>query len=145
MTHTIDPRAAYAVARQTLVDEIREHGHAVTGSWVGKQVLVLNTTGAKSGELRSSPLAYSRDGDRYVIVASKGGAPSHPDWFRNLVANPEATIELDRRRIKVRASVADEPERARLYAQHEALHTMFRDYPSKTTRVIPVVTLAPVD
>ena len=109
-------------------------------------MLVLTTTGARSGELRSSPLAYSRDGGRYVIVASKGGAPSHPDWFRNLMANPEATIELGHRQIKVRASVVeDAAERQRLWDRHQALHPMFADYPSRTSRVIPVVTLDPIE
>ncbi len=144
MASTPDPRAAYIAATKTPIDEIREQGHAVTGMWVGRQVLVLTTTGAKTGKPRTSPLAYSLDGDRYVIVASKGGAPDHPGWSRNIEADPIVTIEVDQRRFRARASVTEGAERERLWAAHAALHPVFNDYPSRTTRIIPVVTLEPI-
>ena len=136
-----DPRAAYAAARQRLVDEIREHGHAVTGSYVGRGALVLTTVGARTGEARSSPIAYSRDGDRLVITASKGGAPEHPAWYHNLLANPVATIEVDRRRFEARASVVEGAERERLWAAHVIVHPSIGEYPGRTSRIIPVVVL----
>lgn len=140
-----DPRAAYAAARQRLVDEIREHGHAVTGSYVGRQALVLTTTGARTGEPRVSPIAYSRDGDRYVVVASKGGAPEHPAWFHNLVAEPVVTVEVEGRRITARASVAEAAERERLWVAHVAVHPVIGEYPARTSRVIPLVILSPIE
>ena len=76
----------------SLIDDLRAHGgHATSGNFVGRQVLILTTTGAKTGEKRETPLAYTLDGDRVVIVASKGGAPSHPAWYHNVVANPNVT------------------------------------------------------
>lgn len=141
---TPDPRAAYAAARQLLVDEIREHGHAVTGSYVGRQALVLTTTGARSGAARSTPLAYSMDGDRFVVTASKGGAPEHPSWYHNLLASPEATVEVDRRTIRVRATVAEGDAYERLWDRHVAIHPAIGEYPGRTARVIPVVILEPI-
>ncbi|MFL5726201.1 MAG: nitroreductase/quinone reductase family protein, partial [Chloroflexota bacterium] len=77
---------------QELIDDLRAHGgHASTGNWVGRQVLILTTRGAKTGEPRETPLAYVRDGDRIVIVASKGGAPSHAAWYHNIMAHPRVT------------------------------------------------------
>jgi deazaflavin-dependent oxidoreductase (nitroreductase family) len=140
-----DPRAAYAIARQALIDEIREHGHAITGSYVGRQALVLTTTGARTGERRSSPVAFSRDGDRYVIVASKGGAPEHPAWYHNILADPLVTIEVDRLTFRARATVAEDADRERLWALHVATHPGIGEYPSRTTRVIPVIVLEPID
>jgi deazaflavin-dependent oxidoreductase (nitroreductase family) len=126
----------------TLIDDLRAHGgHASTGNWVGRQVLILTTVGAKSGEPRETPLAYTRDGDRLVIVASKGGAPSHPAWYHNIVAHPGVTVEVDGERFAASASIAGEPERRRLYDQHAALHSTFRDYEARTDRVIPVIVL----
>ena len=144
MTTTPDPRAAYLIARQLLVDEIREHGHAVTGSYVGRQALVLTTVGARSGRSRTTPTAYSRDGDRWVVVASKGGADEHPAWYHNLVADPIVTVEVDKLRFQARATVAEGPERERLWAQHIAVHPGIGEYPKRTTRIIPVIILEPL-
>lgn len=142
---TVDPRAAYLAARQLLVDEIREHGHAVTGSYVGRQALVLTTTGARSGRQRITPLAYSMDEGRFIVTATKGGAPEHPSWFHNLVAHPEATVEVDRRTIPVRASVAEGDVYERLWSRHVSVHPVIAEYPGRTTRVIPVVILEPIE
>ncbi len=144
MTTTPDPRAAYLIARQLLVDEIREHGHAVTGSYVGRQALVLTTVGARSGESRSTPVAYSRDGERFVITATKGGADEHPGWYHNLVADPVVTVEVDKRRFQARASAADGAERERLWARHIEIHASIGEYSKRTTRVIPVLVLEPL-
>ena len=125
-----------------LIDDLRAHGgHASTGNWVGRQVLILTTIGAKSGKPRETPLAYTRDGDRIVVVASKGGAPTHPAWYHNLVAHPTVTLELDGERFEAIATIPDEAERRRLYDQQATLHPTFRDYEARTTRVIPVVVL----
>jgi len=124
-----------------IIDEF----HAKAGKGVGPlgdKLLLLTTRGAKSGEVRTTPLVYHRDGDRYVIAASKGGAPSHPDWYHNLVKHPEAEIEVGTDKMKVRATpIARGPERDRLYEAHGDNFGAFRDYPKKTTRVIPVVVL----
>ena len=143
MTMT-DPRAAYAQARQTLIDEIREHGHAITGSYVGRQALVLTTTGARTGEPRTSPVAYSLDGDRYVIVASKGGAPEHPGWYRNMLANPEVEVQVGTLKTKARARTVTGEERARLWQQALEFWPPYADYALKTEREIPVVVLDPI-
>ncbi|MES2210470.1 MAG: nitroreductase/quinone reductase family protein [Chloroflexota bacterium] len=141
---TPEVRAAWAAATETLIAEIREHGHAITGNWVGRQALLLSTRGARSGEMHLSPLAYSLDNGRYIVTASKGGAPTHPGWYHNLLADPIATIEVDRKKFQARASTADGAERDRLWLQHIALHPGIGEYPKLTTRLIPVVILDPL-
>src|SRR5579862_9385450 len=97
---------------EKVIENFRAHGGNVPG-W--GQMLLLTTTGAKSGAQRTTPLVYSTDGDRLVIVASKGGAPTNPDWYYNLLANPVATVEVGTERYQVRATVAEPAERDRLY------------------------------
>ncbi|MFL5677559.1 MAG: nitroreductase family deazaflavin-dependent oxidoreductase, partial [Chloroflexota bacterium] len=127
---------------KTLIDDLRAHGgHASTGIWVGRDVLILTTIGAKSGKPRETPLAYTRDGDRIIVIASKGGAPTDPAWYHNLVANPRVTVEVNGERFDAIATVAEGPERRRLYDQQAAVHPTFRDYEARTDRVIPVVIL----
>lgn len=123
---------------QTVIERFRANGGAVGGS---NRLLLLTTTGRKSGLPRTIPVAYSTDGDRLIIAASKGGAPTNPDWFFNLLANPVVTVELGTERFQARASVAEEPERERLYAHHAELMPGFTEYSKKTTRQIPVVLL----
>jgi deazaflavin-dependent oxidoreductase (nitroreductase family) len=126
----------------SLIDDLRAHGgHATSGTFVGRQVLILTTTGAKTGRRRESPLAYTRDGDRIVIVASKGGAPSHPAWYHNVIANPHVTVELDGERFEATATVATGDQRRRLYDGHVEVHPGFADYEKRTERVIPVIVL----
>jgi deazaflavin-dependent oxidoreductase (nitroreductase family) len=119
--------------------------HARAGKGIGHfgdKLLLLTTRGAKSGEVRTTPLVYHRDGDRYVIAASKGGAPANPGWYHNLVKTREAEIEVGTDKFKVRATpIAKGPERDRLYKAHGDNFAAFRDYPKKTTRIIPVVVL----
>ena len=137
-----DPRAAWAAAQEAIFDDIRTNGRPTTGIFAGSDVLLLQTKGAKSGEHRVSPLTFSRDGDRLVIVASKGGAPTNPAWFANLVANPIVTIETGGEKFEARATpVTAGPERDRLYAQHASIFPGFLEYERQASRTIPVVLL----
>ena len=126
---------------KALIAEFREHDGAVSGPFAGAPLLLLTTTGAKTGSPRTTPLVHTRDGDRIVIIASKGGAPSHPDWYRNLSVNPEVTVELPGERFRARARVADGDERDRLYRAQADLMPNFDEYQAKTDRTIPVVVL----
>jgi deazaflavin-dependent oxidoreductase (nitroreductase family) len=137
-----DRRAEYAAWTAALIEDLRANGGRISsGPFAGRNVLLLTTTGAKSGLPRLVPLAYTRDGDRYVIVASKGGAPTHPAWYLNLVANPIVTVELGPEKFQARAVVAEDAERDRLYAQHAATYPGFNEYQARTSRRIPVVLL----
>lgn len=125
-----------------LIEDLRAHqGKATSGPFVGRDVLILTTKGAKSGEVRETPLVYTRDGDRYVIIASKGGAPTNPHWFHNLSAHPDVTIEVGGRKLSARASVIDDDDYERLYHHHASINPGFREYRTKTTRKIPVIVL----
>lgn len=126
---------------QQLIAEFRANGGETSGPFKGRRLLLLTNTGAKSGVVRTTPLVYSNDGDRLIIVASKGGAPTHPAWYHNLVAHPKATVEVGVDKYDVRAHVASPGERERLYAQHAADMPAFNDYEKKTNRQIPVVIL----
>ena len=113
-----------------------------TGPFTGRSLLLRTTKGARTGGARTSPLAYSRDGDRFVIIASKGGAPTHPAWFHNLQTPPDVTAELGNEKCRARAmKVTDDAERRRRCDQHAATMPAFLDYEKKTTRKIPVVLL----
>lgn len=126
-----------------LIAHFRKNRGVITeGPFTGRDLLILTTTGAKSGQPRTHPLVYSRDGDRYVVIASKGGAPTHPSWYHNLRANPVVTVELGGETFRARAiPIAGGPERRRLYDQHAAINPGFKDYERKTTRVIPAILL----
>jgi deazaflavin-dependent oxidoreductase (nitroreductase family) len=126
---------------QNLIAEFRATGGKVTGQFAGRPLLLLTSTGAKSGQPRTMPLVYTKDGDNLVIIASKGGADSNPDWYYNLVANPEATIELPGEEFKVRARETADEERRRLYDAQAALMPAFADYEKKTSREIPLFVL----
>jgi deazaflavin-dependent oxidoreductase (nitroreductase family) len=110
----------------------------------GSSLLLLGTTGARSGQPRVNPLAYTRDGDRYVVIASKGGYPSHPDWYHNLVANPEVTVEVGDQRFAARAIVTEGEERERLFNAQAARMPNFAEYQTRTSRQIPVIVLEPI-
>lgn len=126
---------------ENVINEFRANGGKVGGPFEGAPMMLLTTTGAKSGQARTSPVVYTRDGDRFVIIASKAGAPTNPDWFHNLVANPEVTAEVGTETFSARATVTSGEERARLYDAHAALMPGFAEYAQKTTREIPVVVL----
>jgi deazaflavin-dependent oxidoreductase (nitroreductase family) len=137
-----DPRAEYAARTAALIEDFRAHGGRVSsGPFAGRDVLLLTTTGAKSGQPRLAPLVYTRDGDRYVIVASKSGAPTHPAWYLNLAANPIVTVELGPERFQARAIVVEGAERDRLYAERVDRYPTFGEYQRRTSRRIPVVLL----
>jgi len=104
-------------------------------------LLLLHTTGAKSQQQRVSPVAYTTDGDRLVVIASKGGAPTHPNWYYNIVANPLVTVELGIEQFQAHATIPAEPDRTRLYDQMATVMPGFAEYQRKTTRIIPVIVL----
>ena len=125
-----------------LVEEFRANGGKInSGQFAGASLLLLNTIGAKSKQPRTNPLAYTKDGNNYVIIASKGGAPTNPDWFYNVVANPNVTIEVGPERFQAQATIPEGEERDRLYNQMAAQNPGFAEYQRNTTRRIPVVVL----
>ena len=127
-----------------IVEQFRASGGQVGGDFAGWPLVLITHRGAKSGKEYTTPLVYTRDDDKVVIIASKGGAPEDPQWFHNLVANPDVTVEVGTETLPVRARVADGDERDRLYqAQADAMPN-FDEYAKGTTRVIPVVVLEPV-
>ncbi|MBA2510682.1 MAG: nitroreductase family deazaflavin-dependent oxidoreductase [Rubrobacteraceae bacterium] len=117
----------------------------VGGRLVGSPVLLLVTTGRKSGLQRTTPLLYLDDRDRHVIVASNGGAAKHPVWWLNLRANPEATVEVAGRKTRVRATESQGEERARLWKRLVRMYGPYESYRKKTDREIPVILLEPVE
>lgn len=124
-----------------VIDEFRAKGGRGVGRW-GDRLLLLTVRGRRSGRNKTYPLAYHGDGDRFVVAASKGGAPTHPDWYRNVVAHRDVTMEVGGERLHARATpVPRGPERDRLYGQHAGLMPGFRDYETRTARTIPVVVL----
>ncbi|QBD75527.1 nitroreductase family deazaflavin-dependent oxidoreductase [Ktedonosporobacter rubrisoli] len=126
---------------QQIIEEFHANGGKVGGYFQNAKMLLLTTTGAKSGKQRVSPLVYTTDDERLVIIASKGGAPTNPDWYHNLQANPVATVEVGTEKYQVRASVAGPEDRDRLYAKMVEIMPGFAEYQQKTTRKIPVVLL----
>jgi len=128
-------------SNRAVIEEFRANKGQVGGHFENMTLLLLHTTGAKSGEPRLNPVAYLADGDRYVIIASKGGAPTHPAWYHNIVAYPELTIEVGSEKFQAHAEVVREPERTELYGKVATEYPGFAEYEKKTTRVIPVIVL----
>ena len=126
-----------------IIEEFRANKGHVGGHFENTPLLLLHTTGAKSGQLRINPVAYVKDGERFVIIASKGGAPENPDWYYNLLAHAEVTVEVGTETLKVDATATEEPERTRLFDQMAAKNPGFDEYRKKTTRQIPVIVLTP--
>lgn len=126
---------------QTVISEFRANGGKVSGRFEGAPMLLLTTKGAKTGQTRVNPMMYLPDGDRMLVFASKAGAPTNPDWYHNLVANPEVTVEVGTETITAAATVVTGEERDRLYRKQAELYPGFADYEKKTTRTIPVVAL----
>ena len=124
-----------------IIEEFRANAGKVGGPFEGANLLLLHTTGAKTGQHRVNPTAYRRDGDRLVIMASKGGAPTNPDWFHNVRANPAATVEVDDEQFDVVATITEADERERLWADTKRVMPQFGDYEQKTDRQIPVIVL----
>jgi len=126
---------------QQIIEEFRANSGNVGGPFAGSTMLLLTTTGAKSGQPRISPLVYMANGDHMIIIASKGGAPTNPDWFYNLKANPVVTIERGTETFQARATIPEAAERDRLFEQVSTKMPGFGEYQRNTTRQIPVVVL----
>ena len=126
---------------QRNIEEFRANGGKVTGMFKDRPLLLITTTGARTGKRRTNPLMYMRDGERLVVFASKGGAPTNPDWYHNLVANPTVTVEVGTETFDAQASVAGGPEHDELYARQAKDYPQFGDYQAKTKRQIPVIIL----
>jgi deazaflavin-dependent oxidoreductase (nitroreductase family) len=137
---------SYEDFNRDLIKDLRAHGgKASSGPFKGRDVLVLTTKGAKSGQARENPLAYTRDGENLVVVGSKGGAPTHPAWYHNLVTHPEVTVEAEGEKFTARAHVPEGEEYERLYNQHADILPTFHEYRKKTSRQIPVIVLERVN
>jgi deazaflavin-dependent oxidoreductase (nitroreductase family) len=126
---------------RAVIEEFRANDGKVAGPFEGSPVLLLTSTGAKSGERRTTPVMYLPDGERMVIFASKAGAPENPAWYHNLLANPTATVEVGPKTVEVDAVVTSGEDRARLFARQAELFPQFDEYAKKTTREIPVIAL----
>lgn len=124
-----------------IVAEFRANHGKVGGNFAGAPLLLLHTRGARSGAERVNPMMYLQDGDRYLVFASKAGADTHPDWYHNLVANPDAEIEVGDQTIPVRSEELKGAERDEKYAKQASLYPGFAAYEAKTSRVIPVLAL----
>ena len=127
-----------------IIDEFHANGGRVGGMFEGMPLLLLHHTGAKSGKSRINPLAYQSDDGRYVVFASKGGAPTNPGWYHNLKAQPNVTIEIGTETIDVVASEATGEERERLFRTQAERVPAFAEYEKQTERVIPVIVLTPI-
>ncbi len=126
---------------ERVIAEFRANGGQCGGAFAGNPMVLLTTTGARSGQPRTAPVTYTTDEDRIVLIASKAGADHHPAWYHNLVANPEVILEIDGDTFAARARVAEEPERSRLFAGRVAVMERFDGYRTLTERTIPVVVI----
>ena len=126
---------------RSLIDEFRANEGKVKGHFEGAPLMLLTTTGAKTGREHTTPVVYKRDGDRLLVFGSKAGAPTHPAWYHNLVANPKVTVELPGERYEALAVEVEGAERDRLFDEQKAAMPGFADYEQKTTRKIPVIAL----
>jgi deazaflavin-dependent oxidoreductase (nitroreductase family) len=139
---------------QNLVGKVAGKAHSslyratdgrVGGRFLGGPVLLLNTTGRKSGQRRTTPLLYVIDGEDFVIIASNGGAPKHPAWYLNLKANPDATVEIEGRETRVRAEEASPEDKGRLWQKMVEMYSGYDGYQRKAEREIPLLVLHPLD
>jgi deazaflavin-dependent oxidoreductase (nitroreductase family) len=125
-----------------VVAEFRSRGGKVGGYHATMELLLLTTTGARTGQRRAVPLTYVPDGDRYIVTAGNAGSDRHPAWYRNLIANPDdITVEVGDETFKAVAVIADEPERSALYDLFAAAYPVLDDYQARTNRQIPIVIL----
>jgi deazaflavin-dependent oxidoreductase (nitroreductase family) len=127
-----------------IIAEFRANGGKVGGQFEGAPLLLLHTTGARTGQERVHPVMYQAVGDAFAVFASKAGAPSNPDWYYNLLANPQVRAEVGTETLDLTAQVADPDTRERIWAAQKSAYPGFADYERKTTRQIPVVILARV-
>lgn len=124
-----------------IIEEFRANEGVVGGPFKGATLVLLTTTGAKSGKRTTIPMMYFKDGDRYIIIASNGGAAHHPAWYHNLLATPQATAEIGTETFEVKATVIEGEERDTLFARAVAIAPGFAEYEAKTTRRIPILAL----
>ena len=138
----IDPSSIDWLAfNAPIIDEFRDAGGNLSGQWEGNPTLLLTTIGRRSGQPRTSPLTFTTDGDDLVVIASRAGDDRHPDWFFNLVDNPDVVVELGTERFDATAVVVSEPDRTRLFEDRVAEMPRFGQYRTLTDREIPVVVL----
>jgi deazaflavin-dependent oxidoreductase (nitroreductase family) len=126
-----------------IIEEFRATEGKVGGRWEGKPLLLLHSVGARSGQERINPVAYQRLENSYAVFASKGGAPTNPDWYYNILAHPDVVIEVGTETLPVRARVAQGEERERIWEKQKRLNPNFAAYEQKTSRTIPVIVLEP--
>ena len=126
---------------QKVIDELRANAGKVGGMFEGMPMVLLTVKGAKSGKTYTTPLVYSKDGARYVLIASMAGAPNNPDWYHNIHTNPNVSLEIGAERFAAKATVTSGEERERFYNAQAAIMPIFNDYRKKTTRQIPVIAL----
>jgi deazaflavin-dependent oxidoreductase (nitroreductase family) len=126
---------------ESVIAEFRASAGQVGGPFAGISLLLLTTTGARSGKSYTHPLSYSRDGQRFVIVAANGGAPAHPGWYYNLIAHPEVTVEVGSQTFAAWADLVLGAERDRLFRERAAVRPALNDYQARTSREIPVFTI----
>lgn len=126
-----------------IIEEFRANGGRVGGPFEGGTLLLLHTTGARTGEERINPVAYQKVDGGYAVFASKAGAPTHPDWYHNLIAHPQVEAEIGTQTHRLTARVAQGEERDRIWTRQKTDNPGFADYEQKTTRQIPVVVLEP--
>jgi deazaflavin-dependent oxidoreductase (nitroreductase family) len=126
--------------RQT-IEAFRANKGQIGGTWAGRPLLLLTTTGAKSGHQHTTPVMYLREGDRVFIFASKGGAPTNPAWYHNLLAHPEVTVEIGDRTSQAIAKPVTGEQHDQIYARWAEKYPQFREYQEKSTRIIPVIEL----
>ena len=126
---------------KAIIAEFRANGGKVGGHFAGAPLLLLTTPGATSGMQRTTPVMYNTDGERLLVFASKAGAPTNPDWYHNLVAHPEVTLEVGTETYTARATVVSGEERDRLYRRHAEQYPGIAENDAKTTRTIPEVAL----
>ena len=129
---------------RALIADVRENGRPTSGPMAGRPLMVLTTTGAKTGEPRTVVVTFTRDGDAYIVAGSKSGAPTDPYWFRNLRSNPLVKVEADRQAFEARATEVEGADREQLWDRHVAERPEFADYPEKAGRVIPMARLTPI-
>ena len=135
----------YEAFTRDLKADLRANGRPTSGPMAGRPTLILTSTGAKTGESHEAVVNFTRDGDGYVIAATKSAAPTNPAWYHNLVANPEVIVEVEKEKFRGRATIAEGSERDRLWDAHAAELPWFQEYPSKTERIIPVIRLTRLD
>ena len=124
-----------------IIEEFRANAGKLGGNWEGRDLLLLTTTGRKSGKAHTTPMVFVREGERLFVFASKAGAPKHPDWYLNLVADPHVVVEVGAEQYDAIATTLEREERDRVYAEQAANNPIFQEYQDKTERVIPVVAL----